>query len=634
VSGYVTNCPSCGAELVFSLGSTLLKVCDYCGVAVARKGANVASYGKVAELIPTPSILKLGLEGGYQGAPRFTLAGRVQIDHGSGTWDEWLMAFSDGSTAWLSEAQGHFHYMGEIPLPPLPAFDELEVGRTVDLGPSGVFVITEVRSGRFVTGQGELPFDVEPGSELHYADLSGPQGQLGTLDYGTGTMAEAAYVGREVTVEEMGIKDLPDEEERRVRAAAGSMSCTQCGGPIELRAPGETQRVACPYCGSLLDATKNFAVIEALESVPVKPLIPLGSKGKLAGVTWTAIGFMVRSTTVEGVVYAWREYLLYEPKRGFRWLVEANGHWSFVESVPAGQVHASLAGASCQGQTYRHFQGGTARVEHVLGEFYWAVARGDRTETGDYVAPPVMLSKERSEGEINWSRGVYTPPDEVRQAFALKQALPTPTGVAPHQPWPYAAQWASIKWQAMMFLSVIAFLFMFLTITGRRSVHHQDVTLQGDSGTPEAVAFVGPMEISRQGNVQISVQAPVSNSWLYLDGALINEDTGGVDAFDLEVAYYSGRDSDGSWTEGSQSRTTYLGAVPPGKYLLRLAPQWDKARKPDRFTVDVRSGVPRFYHAFLAFLGIAAWPMMVLWRRFRFERQRWSESDHPWVESE
>ena len=63
MSGYQGSCPSCGATVVFALGSSLLRVCEHCGVAVARKGANLANYGKVAELIPTPSVLALGMDG-------------------------------------------------------------------------------------------------------------------------------------------------------------------------------------------------------------------------------------------------------------------------------------------------------------------------------------------------------------------------------------------------------------------------------------------------------------------------------------------------------------------------------------------------------------------------------------------
>jgi hypothetical protein len=634
VSGYEARCPSCGGPIVFSLGSTLLKVCEHCGSAVARKGADLKAYGKVAALIPTPSVLALGVRGGYEGAPPFELGGRLQLDYGAGTWDEWLMAFSGGTWAWLSESQGKFHYMGVAALPPVPEFEDLQVGQTIDLGPPGTFVVAEVRTARFVTAQGELPFDVEPGSALHYADLSGPGGQFGTLDYGTGSTAESLYVGREVTLDDLGMRGLPEAEERRKKATGESLSCPSCGGPLEIRAPDQTQRVACPYCGSLLDATKDLAVLEAMSAVPVQPQIPLGAKGTIQGVEWTVIGFMERSVTVEGVRYPWQEYLLYEPRHGFRWLVEAKGHWSFVEPVPAGDV--LMAGNNLyryRDRTFKHFQGGFANVDHVVGEFYWAVARGDQTQSQDYVCPPFMLSSERDESEINWSFGTYTPPDEVWKAFRLVGGPPRPEGVAPHQPSPYAGRVARVWSSAVLAIGAVFFVYLSFLFGGGRLVHHQSVAIPPTavSGAPEAALFTDRFFLDRTGNLEVKVKAPVSNSWLYLDGALINEETGEVDEFDLEVSFYAGVDSDGSWTEGGQGARTYVAGVPPGRYVMRLAPQWEAGHPVSGYDLEVRSRVPRFYQVVLAALVLLFWPIFLSWRSFRFEMERWSESDHSWV---
>jgi hypothetical protein len=634
VSGYEARCPSCGGPIVFSLGTTLLKVCEHCGSAVARQGADLLSYGKVAALIPTPSLLALGVRGGYEGAPPFELVGRLQLDHGAGTWDEWLMSFSGGTWAWLSESQGKFHYMGVAAVPPVPEFEDLHVGQTVDLGPPGTFVVAEVRTARFVTAQGELPFDVKPGSALHYADLSGPGGQFGTLDYGTGSTAEALYVGREVSLDEMGMRGLPEAEDRRKKATGASLSCPKCGGPLEIRAPDQTQRVACPYCGSLLDATKDLAVLEAMSSVPVQPLIPLGTKGTIQGVEWTIIGFMERSVTVEGVRYPWHEYLLYEPRHGFRWLVEAKGHWSFVEPIPAGDVRdMGNTGFGYRDRTFRHFQGGFANVDHVVGEFYWAVARGDQTQSQDYVSPPFMLSSEQDESEINWSYGTYTPPNEVWTAFGQVGGPPAPEGIAPHQPSPFAGRVGRVWSSALLAISVVFVIYLSFLFGGGRTVHHQAVAIPPTavSGAPEAALFTDRFFLDRPGNLEIKVHAPVSNSWLYLDGALINEESGEVDEFDLEAAFYVGVDSDGSWTEGGQDARAYVASVPAGRYVMRLAPQWEAGHPVSGYDLEVRSGVPRFYQVVLAALVLLFWPIVLSWRSFRFEMQRWSESDHSWV---
>ena len=641
MSGYQASCPSCGATIVFALGSSLLRVCEHCGTAAARRGAKLEDYGKVAGLIPTPSVLALGMDGDYAGAPPFRLVGRLQLDWGQGTWDEWMLGFADGTWAWLSEAQGRFHYMGQVPLPPVPPFDDLTVGETVDLGPAGTFVVAEVRSARFAAAQGELPFATEPGRELHYADLSGPGGQMATLDYGTGAAAESLYVGREVTLADLGLRPREDEDRRRA-VSADDLKCPHCSGPLEIRAPDQTQRVACPWCGSLLDATRDLAVLAALDKPTFKPVIPLGAKGRLNGVEWTVIGAMERSVTVEDVRYPWTEYLLYDPRKGFRWLVQAKGHWSFVEPLSPGDVDAG--GARYKGERYSHFQSGEARVDHVLGEFYWTVARGETVETDDYINPPRMLSRETTRekgkgkgkrGEVNWSLGTYLPGDELWTALSLPGHPPAAEGVAPHQPSPVAGSLGTMWKGALMALAAIFLVFVGLLVVGGRTVHRQSVSIPARAGSasPEAVTFAGPFFVTSDGNVQVKVQAPVNNSWLYLEGALINEETGAVDDFDVEVSYYHGQDSDGSWTEGGTTATRYIPAVPPGRYLLRLEPQWEAGMAPPEYQLTVRNRVPRFPYALLAMVAVLAWPLLMTWRWFRFEVARWSESDHPWVSS-
>jgi hypothetical protein len=633
---HAAPCPSCGAEVVFGLGASLLKVCGHCGVAVARKGADLASYGKVADLVATGSVLKLGLKGDYEGAPPFTLAGRLQLDYGQGAWDEWLMAFRNDRFAWLSESQGKFHYLGEVKLPPLPRFDAVQVGQTLDLGPPGTFVVTELREARFASAEGELPFAVEPGSVLHYADLSGPGGQFGTIDYGTGVEPEALYVGREVALEELGLVGLRKPEEVRKAARAESLSCPQCGGPLEVRAPDQTQRIACPYCGSLLDATQDLKVLEVMTKVPVKPLIPLGAKGRLRGAEWTVIGFMERSVTVEGMRYPWREYLLHEAKRGFRWLTESKGHWSFVEPVNPGDVTHSFGRPQYAGTTFKHFQGGIATVDHVVGEFYWAVSRGEKNDSQDYVAPPLMLSRETTRSETTFSLATYEEVATVWKAFGLTGQPPERGGIAPNQPWPWAESARGLFSNAFLLAIAVVVVFGALRVAAARTVYTQEVTLPESalSGAQESAIFTERFTVPRSGNLEIRVQAPVANSWLYLEGALINEQTGRVDEFDTEVSYYYGSDSDGSWSEGGQTAFRYIGRVPAGEYVMRLQPQWEGNQRPSRYQVTVRNGVARVYQALLALLAIAAWPAIVAWRKFRFEMERWSESDHPWVTSE
>jgi len=47
---------------------------------------------------------------------------------------------------------------------------------------------------------------------------------------------------------------------------------------------------------------------------------------------------------------------------------------------------------------------------------------------------------------------------------------------------------------------------------------------------------------------------------------------GAAYGFGLQSDYYHGVDGGERWSEGSRSRTVYVGRVPAGRYVLRLEP--------------------------------------------------------------
>ena len=175
-----------------------------------------------------------------------------------------------------------------------------------------------------------------------------------------------------------------------------------------------------------------------------------------------------------------------------------------------------------RGERYSHFQSGQARVDAVLGEFYWAVARGEMAETDDYVKPPYMLSREvttsspgeddepipvgkakgrrkkpRTTGEINWSLGTYQPVDELWQAFAIQDPPPRQEGVGPNQPNPLGGQIGGIWTRAILVICAVFFVFIALSIIGSRLVLRQTVSVPPGvaSGAPEAATFAGPFDV-------------------------------------------------------------------------------------------------------------------------------------------
>jgi hypothetical protein len=117
--------------------------------------------------------------------------------------------------------------------------------------------------------------------------------------------------------------------------AAVTWKCTGCGAPLVIRAKGRTQSIACEYCGCVLDAQDPQRKIlhRYASAIKYKPLIPLGRRGVLRGEEMECVGYMRRAVRYYGVDYEWSEYLLYNPYKGYRWLVESNGHWLWLKPM-------------------------------------------------------------------------------------------------------------------------------------------------------------------------------------------------------------------------------------------------------------------------------------------------------------
>jgi hypothetical protein len=160
-----------------------------------------------------------------------------------------------------------------------------------------------------------------------------------------------------------------------------------------------------------------------------------------------------------------------------------------------------------------------------------------------------------------------------------------------------------------------------------REVFSQSVTLQP---LPDAdgtqVFFSEPFELAGRRNIRITGESPVQNTWIYLEGDLINEATGVVQSFPIDISYYSGVEDGESWTEGSSKDSTDTSSMPGGKYVLRLEGQWEKWQQPATVSVKVEQNVTNGFNLILLLIGISIVPIIMGIYHINFERRRWAES--------
>ena len=412
-----------------------------------------------------------------------------------------------------------------------------------------------------------------------------------------------------------------------------ALNCPNCGSQIELRALGAAAGVICSYCSSTIDATNpQLRIIGTWQAaMTIEPAIPLGSRGKLKGVLWEAIGFQQRGINVEGTNYFWREYVLWNPYQGFRYLSEYDNHWNFVtplQVLPA----PSAAGLVYASETYRPFQTARAYTWFVIGEFPWMVQVGEVVDTADYVKPPKMISSETTENEVAWSQGEYIPGTEIWQAFQVKTPCPPPIGVYSNQPSPYAGRVRSswLFYGAMCALLFCLMVFFAILAPSRTALDKKYVVNPASTGEKSFVTEPFALE-GKNDNVEVSIDADISNQWVYFSMALINEETGQAFDFGREVSYYSGTDSDGSWTEGGRTDDVILPNIPGGRYYLRIEPDTDAdvaggLQSPIPFRVRIVRGRPFYFRYFLGMFLLLIPPIWTSMRAGQFEGRRWAES--------
>ncbi len=350
--------------------------------------------------------------------------------------------------------------------------------------------------------------------------------------------------------------------------------------------PETTERAACGHCNTLLDYSQGrLQALRQLEQARAEPDIPLGTEGTIAGEKVVVIGYMVRSTRIDFVVYSWREYLLHSPGKGYLWLVEDNGHFVFVRPIDAGAVAQMMPVVRYDGKRFVRFATAQATVEKVVGEFYWRVERGEEAYLEDYTAPPRVVSMERTQTEQSWSVGEHVDAKQVWKGLGLTTRPPTQRGVGIVQPNPHRLAPGC----AIGGLAVAALLAMALGFT---SAHPKSVAVEGALQIPPTsgaapdqsgayAMMTPPFSLSGAPQVvRVELETNASNQYVGANCAFVNQATNEAVQFYVDAGQYSGVSGGESWSEGSQSGSTYVDELPPGDYVLRVDPFWTSFPQP------------------------------------------------------
>lgn len=416
----------------------------------------------------------------------------------------------------------------------------------------------------------------------------------------------------------------------RLLGGVKSFACPNCGGIVEVRAPGQTLSAGCIHCGTVVDITdENFRVIQQFNQKMRPQLIPLGRRGVLNGTTWEVIGMMTRKSVLWD--FAWDEYLLFNPIQGFRWLVNTYGHWTLVEGIMDKPTYSKDGKTAYhEKKSYKRFSGGEAVVQYVIGEFYWFVEVGDKNKVYEFIAPPAVVSAEIEDGGIFWSKGEHIDEKVVQEAFKIGNKMPRKVGVGAVQPNIRRKRAKEILPFFLVLLAALIGLQVLFSTTARNKEVFSDyfTLLKGDT-----TYVVDNMHLEG-GNTNLhgSLIAPsLDNNWVEADVHLFSKTDQKEYMLPMTVQYYSGYEDGESWSEGSHSSNTLANSIPGGDYRMELTLQTDSLTAILLGGESVRVTLTRdttFGSNFVwALLLISLVPLFLWIGGYRFEKKRWKDAD-------
>lgn len=428
----------------------------------------------------------------------------------------------------------------------------------------------------------------------------------------------------------------------REEAHTDSVQCPACGGPITLRGFGAIERVACPYCGSELapEDSGALSVLQQAQRQRRESVLPLHARGEFEGVPWEIIGIIWRECNVDGVVYPWQEFLLFNPYKGYRWLVfqMTDGHWTLGEALKgAPQVSAGLGHkrASFKKTSYKHFQTVLATTSYVEGEFPWQVHVGDTAVAHEYIAPPQSISIEETktqEGQdVAFTSMNHIEPDDVWKAFGLQGSPPPVTGVGTVRPNPWK-QGRKLTWISLAVFMVLWLVAAVAYIGSRDSKVVFERTGADFTPVTETIQIGEP---GKKTTLEFELSAPgLSNAWAAAEVMLVPE--GGETAIGMGVTAeeWHGVSGGEAWREGDKRVDTIIGGVEGGTYLLQVVPAGGTTAKPNeppagvKLDFKLKQDVPLARYVVLAFFVILGIPLVYGLFSLVYESRRWANSDY------
>lgn len=405
-------------------------------------------------------------------------------------------------------------------------------------------------------------------------------------------------------------------------ARVASINCTSCGSPLPALAGHRAKSLICSYCGAVMDRHEEYKLLTQYRDMP-RPDGPfaLGMSGDVMGVSHMIVGIVGVRAKIEGAFYRWTNYQIYSPTHGYSWLTWSDGHLTHsrkTRDMPETSVaFAYGAQIKAAGRSFEMFERYRAEITYLEGELTWVPSIGDKTLVIEAIDPPYAYAIAMGETETEFEFTTYLNRAETLAAFGVEDTFPRADTIHGAQPFLPGALHTALAKAGMWFAGIAGVIGLVLALIGAG----QKITETIIPNTDRGGEVVFPLNRTDR-LAEIRLTAGVVNAWSWYDMELIHVDSDETVAeFDGGIEYYTGYDSDGRWTEGSQVATFRFKPPATGAYRLTIKTgDRQSARLPVKVEISENVMLSKYMFFLAGFFALCA--ASFFFRRHAFETKR------------
>lgn len=400
--------------------------------------------------------------------------------------------------------------------------------------------------------------------------------------------------------------------------------CYNCNTVTELEVNFDVVNFVCPKCSSIYIADKNGELRLRSKFKPTPPdfALKVGDKGILQGEECTVTGMVVKKIQPS---YYWKEYILETANKKYIYLSESKGHWMILKEIEDQyKVSDYPRTIDYEGDYFDLYEYADSTVHTASGFFDYSLEKA-RFHTVEYIAPPRIISIEKSNNVQTTFLGEYLPQKEFKKAFPT-EALPYKWGVSIIQSFYFNLKHTGI---ILCFFALLIFFTDWYIYKDqvKQTVFQKAITFDQFNNreiTSEPFVLKGG-----SAPMTIYFSTDVSNSWANVDVTLVDESNSNEIHASKDIEFYEGFEDGERWTEGNTSEKFNICGVKQGKYHLLITPM--KAPEDvvnNQMKIKVVWNEPSSRNIWLVIIFMIVVYIAIRLLNYNFEKKRWADSSY------